>query len=141
MGILMFVYLGMKESRAMDTEMYQNILDSLQEVLPENWEKLVFYSNYFQGSYSMKYYVKGNDGKYVDCFSMHGVSKEDLMNLFREIDKIIMPVRTKLREKDKWSVLTLTLDKDGRFHAEYDFTDFPEGTITYERGWEKIYLV
>lgn len=138
---LIFVYLEMEDNNYMKDEMFQDIIDCLQDVLPEKWEKVVFYSNYFQDSYSMKYYVKEIDEKYIDCFSLNNISKQELLNLFTSIDNVILPVRSQLKGKDKWSVMTLQVNRDGRFHVDYDYTDFPDGVISYEREWKQKHLV
>ena len=74
----------------MNENMFQNIFDKLQEVLPQKWDKIVFYASYFQGSYNMKYFIDLGDGEYKDCFSLGNIPNMQLMKLFMDINKIIV---------------------------------------------------
>ena len=44
---------------------FQNIFDKLQDGMPTEWDKVVLYVAYFEGSYSMKYYVRKEKAEYV----------------------------------------------------------------------------
>lgn len=119
---------------------YQKIADILKKVLPEEWSKTVFYAEYTTGSYSMKYYVDLGDGKYVDCYSLKQFSKIQLIRAWIEIDKEISEIRKELEENDKWSVLTIQIDRSGKFKADYDYDNHEEATITYHEKWKRQYL-
>ena len=117
---------------------YQKIFDCLLPVLPDDWKKAVFYAEYSEGSYSMKYYVDSGDGDYIDCFST-GISKSRIIHAFLEIDKEIAPIRNSLSTKDLWSVMTLTVSSSGEFNADYDYEQVTD-SIEYFRKWETRYL-
>ena len=72
---------------------YQSIFNTLQEVLPDNWHKVVFYAQYSENSYSMKYFVDTGDGQYTDCFNLKDIHKQDIIKAFAVIDSQIMPIR------------------------------------------------
>ena len=61
---------------------YQSIFDILQEILPDDWHKVVFYAEYGESSYSMKYFVDTGDGQYTDCFDLKDTSNQDIIKVF-----------------------------------------------------------
>lgn len=119
---------------------YQKIIDILEKILPEEWSKIVFYAEYTAGSYSMKYYVDLGDGKYIDCYSLKQFSKIQFIGTWMEIDKEIAKIRKELEEHDKWSVLTIQIDRSGKFKADYDYDSHDEAAIMYHEKWKKQYL-
>ena len=119
---------------------YQGIFNTLQEVLPDDWHKVVFYANYGDSSYSMKYFVDSGDGLYTDCFKLKDIPKRDIIKAFAVIDSQIMPIRKELSKKDTWSVMTLVVDDEGNFKADYEYDDISEDTIGYYQRWKEKYL-
>lgn len=125
----------------MNPTIYQTIFDKLQDFMPPKWDKLVFYAGYSNGSYSMKYYIENDEEQYIDCFSLQGVKKSDLIKLFIEINKDLSVERESLNAKQKWTVLTMIVDKSGKMRTEFDYADISENSIAYEQEWKKRYLV
>lgn len=125
----------------MNSDMYQNIFDLLAEVLPENWCKLVFMAGYTEGSYSMKYYVKTGFDNYLDCFELGNIDNLQILQLFIKLDSVISPERSSLQDSEKWNVLSMTVDSDGKMKTDFDYTDISNDVITYEEEWKKKYLV
>ena len=121
----------------MDEELFQDIFDVLQDVLPDKWSKLVFYAAYFEGSYSMKYYIDNGTGQYQDCFSLF--SRKDLIKKFMELDKIIIASRKKLSDKDMWTCLTMIVEENGDFCTKFDYNTIVD-PIKYEQIWKKKVL-
>ena len=119
---------------------YQSIFNVLLEVLPDNWHKVVFFAEYAESSYSMKYFVDFGDGKFVECFKLGDIPKRNIIRSFALIDNLIMPVRRELTKKDTWSVMTLSIDKEGYFKADYDYDDISEDPIEYYQKWKNKYL-
>ena len=66
-----------------EKKMLQGIASILEETLPEDWSKVVFYAEYAEGAFSIEYYVAGS-GKddFVKCFDQKGVSRASLMKNF-----------------------------------------------------------
>lgn len=80
-----------------EKKMLQGIASILEETLPEDWSKVVFYAEYAEGAFSIEYYVAGS-GKddFVKCFDQKGVSRASLMKNFMAINKFIEPERAAL---------------------------------------------
>lgn len=125
----------------MNSKLFQDIFDLLIDVLPENWEKLVFMAGYTEGSYSMKYYVQIGESDYIDCFKLGNIDNLQLLQLFIKLNNIISPERSSLQESEKWNVLSMTVDSDGKMKTDFDYTDISNDVITYEDEWKKKYLV
>lgn len=119
---------------------YQGIFNTLQEVLPDDWHKVVFYAQYGESSYSMKYFVDTGDGQFTDCFKIKDIPKRDIIKAFAVIDSQIMPIRKELSKKDTWSVMTLVVDDGGNFKADYEYEDISEISIGYYQRWKEKYL-
>ena len=124
----------------MNNEIFQKVFDLIQPYLPEGWEKLILYVAYTTGSYSMKFYTADYDGIYTDCFCQKNVNRAQLIKLFMEIDKILTMKRNSLDEKNKWSVMTMTVHSSGKIKAEFDYTDISKKAIEYEQNWREKYL-
>ena len=125
----------------MNENVFQTILDKIIDYVPEGWNKIVFYSCYTNGSYSMKFYVKKSDNTYIDCFSIPGVSRGSLIKTFIDIDKIISSQRNDFEEDKRWTVLTMTVDNDGNMKTNYEYDDHSEDMIKYEEKWKNNNLI
>ena len=119
---------------------YQEIFNILQEILPNNWHRVAFYAEYGESSYSMKYFVDLGSGQYTDCFNLKDIPKRDIIKAFAVIDSQIMPIRKELSKKDTWSVMTLVIDDEGNFKADFEYDDISENFIEYYQRWKKKYL-
>lgn len=124
----------------MNEELYQNIFDEIALLLPEDWSRLIYRCFYTTGSWSMKYYVDCGNGTYVDCFKLPGAARAKILQAFQRIDRIVTPVRNQATDKDKWTAMTLQVDSEGKFHADFDYADLSESTVTYTMDWENKYL-
>lgn len=123
----------------MNNEIFQNVFDELQDVLPDEWNSVIFFAGYTDDSYSMKYYIKDKNGVY-DCFNQFGADRAQLINMFVNIDKLLSFERENLEEAQRWTVFTMIVDNQGNMKTYYDYTDISENFIDYEKEWEKKYL-
>lgn len=125
----------------MDEKIFQEVWDKIQDYLPDGWKKVVFFAGYTEGSYGMKFYCKSDGGSYIDCFRLPGAIKTKLIRTFMDVDKILAKERKKLDGKNKWTVFTMMVDADGNMKAEFDYSDYSEDMISYEREWKNKYLL
>lgn len=124
----------------MNNEVFQNIFDLIQPLLPNKWSKMILFAGYTAGSYTMKYYTADEKGEYTDCFSQSGVNKTQLIKLFMSLDKVLCGERKKLDDKNRWTVLTMTVSNDGTMKTEFDYSDISENAIAYEQAWKEKYI-
>jgi hypothetical protein len=121
-----------------DELLFQKIFEQIQDTLPADWNKVVLRANYYEGSYSIKYYARCSSNKYIDCFDFEGISRATLIKIFMEIDKYISPVRKEMDAKNLWNIMTLIIDDTGSFKAEFTYPD----SIEYDEDfWKKKYLI
>ena len=123
----------------MNDKIYQDIYNLLSSVLPNKWDKLVFYIEYVDNSYQMKFFTKAGKSKYVDCFQTVKNTKQ-LFLVFNSIHQVVFPERDKLPKKYKWTVLTYVLTHDGTFSTYFDYSDHHKNMIGWENDWMKKYL-
>ena len=125
------------ENKGMNSNIYQIILDNILSLEMKQWDKIVFYSQYDEDSYEMKFYVKQN-GMYTDCFSL-GFS----VDIFIEIDKELAKSRSEFEKEneDIWKVMTIVFNSDFKFKTFYDYSYVSDDVISYKRAWKKKYLI
>ena len=126
-----------------EKKMLQGIASILEETLPEDWSKVVFYAEYAEGAFSIEYYVAGS-GKddFVKCFDQKGVSRASLMKNFMAINKFIEPERAALKpEKENGDRMTLILlIPTASSKVDYDYSDMTENAYARKKAWKKKYL-
>ncbi|MBE5077615.1 immunity protein YezG family protein [Anaerotignum lactatifermentans] len=125
----------------MEKKMFQEIFGELQDFLPNKWRKFVLYIAYTKGSYSMKFYIKPDNNKYLDCFSIKNIDRMNLIKAFMKIDGILSVERNKKTSENRWNVLTMVVDEAGNMRTEFDYANIEENTIAYENEWKKRYLI
>lgn len=111
---------------------FQEVFDLLQDALPPNWTKVVFFAEYKNGSYSMKYYCKIGDGAFIDCFDLDNVSRLDLVKLFARIDKVLSKARAPLDNRNRWSFFSMIVDSNGGMKANFGYDDQSEEILDRE---------
>ena len=124
----------------MSTIDFQKIYELLSTVLPNSWKKVVFRAEYRDGNYTMKYYVKDSDDKYIDCYDIPNTSEDDIVNTYIEIDKLLFPIRQKLEPNKRWNVITCVIDSDGNIKTEYSYDDIEKDYSSFINKWKKQYL-
>lgn len=119
---------------------FQNIFDQIEEFLPVNWNKVIFYAEYGKNSYSMEFYTAKEGGEYTKCFALPGVNRADLLKLFQEINLLIRKKRDTITSEKLWSNMTMTVEHSGAFKVDYDYTDLLENAYEYKNLWKEKYL-
>ena len=112
----------------LEQQMDQNIFDIFQDYLPRDWYEVVFFAGYYKDdSCYLKYWVRGENGPFINCFNLipepqegeEDIIQEQLMELHREIKF----VRTNLNDKQKWVCMEMTLTSQGHMSKKYDYAD------------------
>lgn len=100
------------------------------------WKNAIFMAEYTSGSYSMRCYYSTGDGKYLDCMTAVGSTRVQIIKLFKQINQEVQKVRKKLVGDNLWYSLTIRIDSDGKFKAEYDYNAHEENAIGYIETWK-----
>ena len=124
----------------MNEQIYQEVFDNIEPFLPQKWNTLIYRCFYTQGSWSMKFYVKQDDEKFIDCFKISS-NRKLLLQTFQKIERILSSARNETTDKNKWTTVTLIVNADGEFKADYSYIDLSENMVSYTEEWEKKYLI
>ena len=117
---------------------YQKIYDELYMYLTSDWEKLIVYLEYGEGSYTYSFYEKTKFG-YINGYDLPGVSERAIDNSFKKIDKLVLKERENDKD-DQWTNMTMVVTKTGDMHTDFDYTDLSEGKYQFKKKWKKKYL-
>ena len=124
----------------MDDKVYGLITNELLTVLPEEWQEVIFYGELTEGGFSFDYYVDIEGNLFTQCFKLEGLNRQDIMNTFRKIYSIILPLWKSLDKDKQWSNFTFILNRSGNFKAEFDYTNLQENAYAYHQKWREKYL-
>lgn len=122
----------------MENNVYTELGKNIIAVLPKNWERVCLYAQISKDSCELFFHVKIGD-KYIYCFDLeksYGISRKELREKFKELQGLLSPDQ---KEKN-WYVLTFILNSDGKFSVEYEYTDYSENSLDYQRIWKEKYL-
>ena len=122
----------------LEEKTYQKIYDEIYIFLTSDWEKLIVYLEYGEGSYSYSFYEKTKSG-YVNGYDLPEVSERAIDNSFKKIDKLVLKERNKDKD-DQWTNMTMVVTKTGDMHTDFDYTDLSEGKYQFKKNWKKKYL-
>ena len=118
---------------------YNKIAENLIMILPNDWEKVVLYTQINNDAYELFFHVKV-DGNFYQCYNLDkvfGITSDQINATFDELYKLILP-----DWKDKyWFVCTFILDKNGEFKVDYEYTNYSESTLKYKKDWKNKYLL
>ncbi len=123
----------------LDEKIYQEIFDEIQEFIPSDWERIVFYLEYGEGSYTCEFYVKKDD-IYIKCYDIPDLSEDNLLDSFGRIDEIVSQERKKALG-ELWTSMTMTIEMDGNMRVDFDYSDLTEKAYRHTLEWKKYYLV
>ena len=121
-------------------ESYTQIYELLQNTISVKWERILFYAVLSSGTYVMKYYVDSGNNQFVDCYSLENSDRSVIRKAFMSIYRILQSYRDNLPEEKRWSVITLIINSDGKFKADYDYADISDSFQAKINAWERKYL-
>lgn len=117
-----------EDIKILEQEMDQHIFDVLQEYLPKEWQEVVFFAGYYkEDSGYFKYWIKTENGDYIDCFTLipepQPGEKDALQEQFIKVHKEIQFVRNKLQTSQKWICMEMRVSNQGGLTKNYDYAD------------------
>lgn len=126
---------------------FELIADKLQDILPQGWNKVVFYAEVTNDSYEMFYYVfTSESNKPIQCYELPDLSEineEQIDAIFEELYEPLREEQSVLVADGKtpWTNYTLVLNSNGHFRVDYDFTSLADGGYEHLKNWKKKYLL
>lgn len=126
---------------------FELIATKLQEILPADWEKVIFYAEVTDSSYEIFYYVFVSDREApLQCYDipeLYEIEEEKIDEVFEELYNPLLAEQSDLEHqgKEKWTNYTLVLENNGKFSVNYDFSPLELEGYNYLTEWKKKYLV
>ncbi|WP_312422434.1 immunity protein YezG family protein [Anaerospora hongkongensis] len=128
-------------------QLYQKVVNILNKMVPEEWEKIHLYAEVREGYASVffYYYLVGGitpihslditDRFIVDDDYFSDIEHQ-LYNTFREL-----LLEFKLQGQEVWTNLTLILHSDGNFKINYEYEDVSQiSPVEKKEKWKAKYL-
>lgn len=118
----------------------KNILEQLQEGLPNDWQRLILHVIYGEEDCQIKYYVNEDGSKYTDCYNL-AIPMQELILILSNTEDEVSELRESMKESNGLFVtMTLVVDHTGHVKADFGYDDVNEDIVKYCDDWEKKYL-
>ncbi len=124
-----------------DDKFYQDILDAVLEKIPEDWNRIVFFAAYLKNAFHIDFYYKNEDVPYCSLSDMNGINENERFGFILSLNEMIQKKRKQLDDKNRWNVMTLIVNGDGEYKAEFGYEDISETILIYEKEWRNRYLI
>lgn len=117
-------------------EIYQQIADGINEIIPSEWERVILYAEILDDSSEVFFYF--NTPQNEDFIYSHNipehyhVSEEIYEELLFELHDLFEELRDEFKEnnQDVWTNLTLNLEISGEFSIDYNYEDVIQSPYT-----------
>jgi uncharacterized protein (TIGR01741 family) len=134
------------ETKKMET-LYQQIANTLNNMIPEEWEKLFLYSEIREGfSQVYFYYYPENSEKPIyslDIVDLFEIDSKRFKKLKQDLYEGLEELWLEFKEQDQeqWTNMTFTLDNTGEMNLEYGYEDISQlDPVEKQEKWEAKYL-
>ncbi|MEG2018789.1 MAG: DUF600 family protein [Clostridium sp.] len=113
-------------------KIYENIGENLNEIIPEEWSRVVLYSEVSKHSSTTYFYFypkNSNELIYsLDIEDNYDIDEDALEELFDSLDMELKSLyhEFKSNKQKPWTNLTLELKSDGEFNIDYDYSDLSD---------------
>ncbi|MCY7707389.1 MULTISPECIES: immunity protein YezG family protein [Bacillus] len=108
---------------------YKKIAESINELIPCDWDKVWMYAEILDDSAEIVFYFKEQNGnEYVNGHQIphkYSVSKSTYIHLLYELSEIFEALKKAYIQNDlgAWTTATLQLDYKEKFSIEYGYDD------------------
>jgi uncharacterized protein (TIGR01741 family) len=128
--------------------LYQKIANLIVNMIPEEWDKVLLYSEIRDG-YSRVFFYYYPQGTVSPTYSLDITDKfqinktqfnkleDELYDCFSELFE-----EFKIQEQEPWTSLTYSLDNTGKMNINYRYEDISQiSSVEKREKWEAEYLV
>ncbi|WP_196591662.1 immunity protein YezG family protein [Pectinatus frisingensis] len=141
----------MNEMRNMETkkmeELYGQIADLLNQMIPEEWSRILLYSEVREGmSQVYFYYYRTSQDKPIyslDIVDIYNIDKQNFKNFDHKLYDCFERLweEFKIQGQEPWTHLTFFLDSTGKMKIDYSYEDVSEiSPVEQQEKWEAKYL-
>ena len=117
---------------------YERLYKVVVPTLPNAWTKIIIYAAFVKDSCDIKYYVKVNDGSVYDCFQLQ-INPKQIFDILAQIHHELAIARNPLSPDKRWNGVTIVIENDGAFHADFDYDELTLNAGVNEQ-WTQKYL-
>ncbi|PFK77603.1 cytoplasmic protein [Priestia megaterium] len=130
-------------------ELYQEIAETVNNMIPEEWEKFYFYAQIDESggrTYFFYKYIRDHSYKYsLDILKHFNISELEFNNEEDKLFDLSEQLREIFKENNQelWYSFTLMLDQTGKFSVSFDYTDWfntDYGFVAQKKIWKYKYL-
>lgn len=119
-------------------EVYRNIIDKMELVLPKEWNKIVIGANIENSSYEVFFYVfVDNEEKAINGYDLPNIEEDKIDDLMDKIYEQLNELR--LKDKVNWKTATIILNKNSIIDTEFGY-DSIEDIYAFKTIWKYRYL-
>ena len=117
-------------------ELYGIIANKVNDIIPDNWEKIYLYGEILDDSREVYFYFKSLTNKELvyghDIPIKYNVDKRMYRQLLRELISSIVDLYNEYKENNEsvWTNLTFLLDNTGKFNIKYNYDDVLNSEFT-----------
>jgi uncharacterized protein (TIGR01741 family) len=125
----------------------KNIMNHVNEMIPEEWNKVYIYGEVTEGAGVVSFYYNTEENdEYISSANLtelFNINEEEFTNEEYRLLKLFEQLQQEFinNNQEPWTNLTICLESTGKFHIDYDYTDLSDGN-DYKRQviWEYKYL-
>lgn len=132
----------------MTEQIYQQVANTLVNIIPEEWKKIFLYAEYREGYKKVFfYYYTHSRSKPVyslDITDLYNISEDNYEEMENELYKCFARLWEEFRkqEVEQWTNLTFILDSTGKMKVNYGYEDISElSPVEKQDKWEAENLV
>lgn len=131
----------------MESIILSNIGNKINNMIPEDWDKVYIYGEVTEGAGSVAFYYSPlNENKYIfstDISDRFDINENEFNKDEYELLKLFEQLQSEFIKsgQEAWTNVTIYLESSGKFKIEYDYTDLSD-VSDYDRQivWEHKYL-
>ncbi|WP_208590071.1 immunity protein YezG family protein [Gracilibacillus suaedae] len=134
------------ETKKME-QTYQQIANTLVNIVPEEWERILLYAEYREGYRKIFFYYYPQTGikpvYSLDIIDFFNIEEEEYDQLEDELYECFTMLWEEFKEQgqEQWTNLTFILDNTGKMKIDYGYEDISEiSPVEKQDRWEAKYL-
>lgn len=117
--------------------LYQEIANQVNNIIPEDWSRLLLYSemDQYRGATFFYYYpVEGKDPIYsLDIEDMEHIEMDEVQNVLSNLNGLLRDLWNEFidNKQEAWKSLNLSLNSEGKFNIQYSYDDLEKDGYDY----------
>lgn len=126
---------------------YQQIAETLVNIVPEEWKKIFLYAEYREGYKKVFFYYYPEIGVKpvynLDIMDLFNMNEDEFDELENELYHCFSRLWEEFKEQEQvqWTNLTFILDNTGTMKINYGYEDISElSPVEKQEKWEAEYL-